>query len=98
MNLFSKSKRLVAFAALILTLTLSSASLPQSAGVFKMKAGSASAAAHRYVVVWYYSDATYTTRVGIGTFRCNGTSSLSGRSTSFSIEVANEPCCGNFVC
>jgi len=98
MNLISKSKKLVAFAALILTLTLSGASLPQKAGVFNTKAGSASAAAHRSIVVWYYSDATYTTRVGIGTFRCNGTSGLVGRSTSFSIEVDNEPCCGNFVC
>src|SRR5215813_13483151 len=97
-NMFSKSKRLVAFAALALTLTLSSVSLPQGAGVFKINTGSASAAAHRYRVVWYYSDATLTTRVGIGTFRCNGTSGLTGRSTSFSVEVADEPCCGNYVC
>ena len=96
--MFSKSKGLVAFAALAFTLTLSSVSLPQGAGMFKMKTGVASAAANRYRVVWYYSDATLTTRVGIGTFRCNGTSGLTGRSTSFSVEVANEPCCGNFVC
>lgn len=98
MNLLSKVKRLAAFVALTLTLTLSSASLPQNAGVFKFEAGSASAAARRFRVVWYYSDATHTTRVGIGTFRCNGTAGLSGTSTSFRIEVINEPCCGNVIC
>jgi hypothetical protein len=98
MNLLSKAKSLGAFTALTLTLTLSGASLPQSVGPLKFEAGSTSAAARRFRVVWYYSDATHTTRVGIGTFRCNGTSGLSGRSTSFSVEIVNEPCCGNVIC
>jgi hypothetical protein len=98
MNLFSKAKRLVAFTALTLTLALSSASLPQHVGSLKFETGSTSAAARRFRVVWYFSDATHTTRVGIGTFRCNGTAGLSGRSTQFSEEVINEPCCGDFVC
>jgi hypothetical protein len=99
MNLFSKAKRLVAFTALTLTLTLSSASLPQHVGSLKFEAGSTSAAAaRRFRVVWYFSDATHTTRVGIGTFRCNGIATLSGRSTQFSEEVGNEPCCGTEVC
>jgi hypothetical protein len=98
MNLLSKAKRVAVFAALTLTLTLSSASLPHGAGVFKCEPGSTSAAARRFIVVWYYSDATYTTRVGIGTFRCNGTSGLTGRSTPYRIEVINEPCCGNLPC
>jgi hypothetical protein len=98
MNLFSKAKRLAAFAAITLTLTLSSASIPQNSGMFKFEAGSTSAAARRFRVVWYYSDATHTTRVGIGTFRCNGTSGLTGRSTPFSVEIVNEPCCGNVIC
>jgi len=98
MNLFSKAKRLVAFTALTLTLALSSASIPQHAGSLKFGAGSTSAAALRFRVVWYFSDATRTTRVGIGTFRCNGRATLSGRSTQFSEEVVNEPCCGTEVC
>src|SRR5215470_17998907 len=65
MNLFFKAKRLVAFTALTLTLTLSSASIPQHAGALKFGAGSTSAAALRFRVVWYFSDATHTTRVGI---------------------------------
>jgi hypothetical protein len=98
MNLFSKAKRLVAFSAITLALTLSSASLPQHVGSLKFEAGSASAAARRFRVIWYYSDATHTTRVGIGTFRCNGTSGLTGRSTPFFEEMINEACCGNYVC
>jgi|SoiMethySBSTD1v2_1073268.scaffolds.fasta_scaffold2479802_1 hypothetical protein len=98
MNLFSKAKRPLAVAALTLTLALSTASLPQQVGGLKFKAGSTSAAARRFRVVWYFSDASHTTRVGIGTFRCNGIATLSGRSTQFSEEVANEPCCGNEVC
>ena len=35
MNLLSKAKRMAVFAALTLTLTLSSASLPRVAGMFK---------------------------------------------------------------
>ena len=98
MNLLSKAKRLAAFAALTLTLTLSSASLPRGGGVFKCEPGSASAASHRLRVVWYYSDATYTTHVGTGKFYCNGTAGLTGRSTPYRIEVLNEPCCGNLPC
>jgi hypothetical protein len=98
MNLLSRAKRVAAFAVLTLTLTISTASLPQSASVFKFEPSSASAAANRFRVVWYYSDATHTTRVGIGTFRCNGTAGLTGRSTPFSVEVLNEPCCGNVIC
>jgi hypothetical protein len=98
MNLLTKMKKVVAFAALTITLTLSVASVPQNAGVFKFEAGSASAAARRYRIVWYYSDATFTTRVGIGHFRCDGSSGLSGRSTPYFKEVFNEPCCGNVLC
>jgi hypothetical protein len=98
MNLLSKAKRLIAFAAVTLTLMLSSVSLPQSASIFNTEPSTTSAAARRYRVVWYYSDAAHTTRVGIGTFRCNGTSGLTGRSTPFSEEVVNEPCCGDFIC
>ena len=98
MNLFSKGKRLIAFTALTLTMALSSASLPQHVGSLKFEVGSTSAAARRFRVVWYFSDATHTTRVGIGTFRSNGTAGLSGRSTQFSEEVINEPCCGDYVC
>jgi hypothetical protein len=98
MNLLSKAKRVAAFAALTLTLTLSSASLPQNTGMCKFEAGSTSAAARRLRVVWYYSDATYTTHVGVGTFRCNGTAGLTGTSTPYRIEVLNEPCCGNLPC
>jgi hypothetical protein len=98
MNLSSKAKRVAVFAALTLTLTLSSASLPRGGGVFKCEPGSASAASHRLRVVWYYSDATYTTHVGTGKFYCNGTAGLTGRSTPYRIEVLNEPCCGNLPC
>jgi|RhiMethySRZTD1v2_1073278.scaffolds.fasta_scaffold4014043_1 hypothetical protein len=98
MNLLSKAKRVAVFAALTLTLTLSSASLPRGGGVFKCEPGSASAASHRLRVVWYYSDATYTTHVGTGKFYCNGTAGLTGRSTPYRIEVLNEPCCGNLPC
>jgi hypothetical protein len=98
MNLLSKAKRVAAFAALTLTLTLSTASLPQGAGVFKLETGSACAAAKRFRIVWYYSDASHTTRVGVGTFRCDGSSTLTGRSTPFSVETFNEPCCGNVLC
>jgi hypothetical protein len=98
MNLLSKAKRVAASAALTLTLTLSSASLPQNAGMCKFEAGSTSAAARRLRVVWYYSDATYTTHVGTGTFRCNGTAGLTGASTPYRIEALNEPCCGNLPC
>jgi hypothetical protein len=98
MNLLSKAKRVAAFAALTLTLTLSTASLPQSAGVFKFETSATSAAAKRFRVVWYYSDATHTTRVGVGTFRCDGNSTLTGRSTQFSVEALNEPCCGTVIC
>jgi hypothetical protein len=98
MNLLSKAKRLAAFVALTLTLTLSSASLPQNAGVFKFEAGSTSAAARRFRIIEYYSDATYTTQVGTGIFYCNGIVGLRGRSTPYRIEVANEACCGNYVC
>jgi hypothetical protein len=98
MNLLSKAMRVAVFAALTITLTLSSASLPLGAGVFKCEPGSTSAAARRLRVVWYYSDATYTTLVGTGTFRCDGTAGLTGRSTPYRIEVLNEPCCGNLPC
>jgi hypothetical protein len=98
MNLLSKAKRVAVFAALTLTLTLSSSSLPRGAGVFKCEPGSASAAARRLRVVWYYTDATYTTRCGVGTFRCDGTAGLTGCSTPYRKEVLNEPCCGNLPC
>lgn len=98
MNLFSKAKRLVAFTALTLTLALSSASFPQHVGPLKFEAGSTSAAARRFRIVEYYSDATYTIHVGTGTFHCNGIATLRGRSTPYRIEVANEACCGDYVC
>ena len=98
MNLFFKARKSIAYATLILTLMLSGSSPLRGVDVTTAEASSISVAAGRYRVVWYYSDASYTTRVGIGTFQCNGRATLSGRSTSFSVEVANEPCCGNYIC
>jgi hypothetical protein len=97
MNLLSKAKRVAAFAALTLTLTLPTASLPQGAGVFKFETGSASAAVRFQVIRVYFSDATFRTHVGTGVFRCDGSSSLTGRSTPYFRE-SKEPCCGNVVC
>ncbi len=52
----------------------------------------------RLKVVDYYSDRSFINHVGTGTFRCDGRSTLTGRSTQFSKVILNEPCCGNFVC
>ena len=97
MNLLSNAKRVAAFAALTLTLTLSSVSIPQNIGSLKFGVGSTSAAVRFQVIRVYFSDATFTTHVGTGVFRCDGSSSLIGRSTPYFRE-SKEPCCGNVVC
>ena len=97
MNLLSMAKRVAAFAALTLTLMSSSVALPQNASSLKFGACSASAAARFQVTRIYFSDATLRTRVGTGVFRCDGSSSLFGRSTPYFVE-SKEPCCGSNVC
>ncbi|MEW6733459.1 MAG: hypothetical protein AB1489_19180 [Acidobacteriota bacterium] len=97
MNLFSKLRRGLVFSLLALALIMSGA-LMQVPGSKATLGPDRAAAATRYIVRWYYNDAAHTTRVGIGTFYCNGRASLSGRSTAYYDVVVNEPCCGTEVC
>ena len=90
MNLLSKAKKVAAFAMLTLTLTLSTASFPQG-GALRVETSSASAAQRMLIVRAYFSDATFTTHVGTGVFRCDGSSSLVGRSTPYYRE-SRTPC------
>lgn len=99
MNLNSRVKRLFAFAALVLTLMLSGAFLPSS-----RVSSSSSITAHsaRFfptaVQVTYYSNASYTTEVGIREISCNGTSRLTGTTSQYyQTEVINT-CCGSETC
>ena len=98
MNLLSKAKRVAAFAALTLTLALSTASIPHGVNVFKFAPCSTSAAENMFREFHYFSDATHTTHVGTRIFRCDGTSVLFGQSTQFSQLVYISPCCAGFPC
>lgn len=68
--------------------------LSKSVNKAKSDKGNTLIARRRLRVVWYYSDSTYTKKVGWGKFNCDGSSTLSGQSTPYSREVLNEPCSG----
>jgi hypothetical protein len=93
MKLLAKTMRLVAFTTLTLTLTLSSGFFSRSIDRSNFGDAQASAALPRFRIIHYYSDANRTNHVGTGIFYCNGRSTLSGRSTPYSKEMVNEPCC-----
>ena len=52
----------------------------------------------RLIVRVYYKTKRRKIRVGRGTFRCDGSSTLTGRSTPYYRVVLNEPCCGVHPC
>ncbi|HZH31320.1 MAG TPA: hypothetical protein VEY11_11210 [Pyrinomonadaceae bacterium] len=94
MNLFSKVKKPFVFAALTLTVVLSSAFIPLNAA-----GADAAVCRTRYAKeITYYSDASYTEQVGVGNIYCNGTGTLDGTSTQYSQEQITDVCCGCLAC
>jgi hypothetical protein len=71
--------------------------LPNSGGS-SLTSTQVSAASRRMIVRFYYSDDSHSNHVGTGVFRCDGRATLTGRSTSFSEIIDDEPCCGPYVC
>jgi hypothetical protein len=72
--------------------------VPASSSRSSLTTTQVSAATRRMIVRFYYSDASHSEHVGTGTFRCDGRGTLSGRSSHFYEIVADEPCCGPYVC
>jgi hypothetical protein len=94
MNLIAKAKSLLVFAALPLTLVLSSAFISSNNGQVR-----ATAAYPLYEKeITYYSDASYTNHVGTGHIYCNGRSTLTGTSTQYYTEDIQNVCCGSLAC
>jgi len=92
MNFFSRVRKPGVFAALILTLVLSSAFVPLSAGGSSARSSCAGTYSKE---ILYYSDATYTNQVGTGVIYCNGRSTLTGTSTQYREETILDVCCGD---
>jgi hypothetical protein len=93
MSLLSRVKKLFAFVALVLTLVLSGAFLPPS------KVASTASCAQYETLTHYYSDATYTTRIGVCHTRCNLTSGgCTGSFSPYYIVENVDMCCDCVVC
>jgi hypothetical protein len=94
MKPFSRVKRPFALAALVLALVLSGAFLPSSRAGSKVYCSNS-------VIIHYYSDASYTVEVGYRYIRCNGSSTLTGSSSSYQQSEIVDVCCpapGNNGC
>lgn len=93
MKTFSRVRRALVFASVILTVVLSGALEPANS------VNSTTAYKVYYAKeITYYSDASKTTEVGIGYIYCNGTSTLEGTSTRYRTEVIIDVCCGGVPC
>lgn len=87
MNTFSRMRRGLIFATVLLTLVLSGATVPPS------KVSSKSAYPLYSKEITYYSNASYSQVVGVGVIYCNGTSTLTGTSTQYRTEEILDVCC-----
>jgi hypothetical protein len=92
MNLNSIVKRRLALAALLLTFVLSGAFLLPN------KVASTASCAQYETLTHYYSDATYTTRIGTCHTRCNLTGSCVGSFSPYYIVENVDICCGCTSC
>lgn len=90
--------RVFALAVSAVMAILAGGVVPTSSGGSSLTSTQVSAASRRMIVRFYYSDASHSDHVGTGVFRCDGRGTLTGRSTSFYEIVADEPCCGPYVC
>jgi len=89
MNRFSRVRRALVFASVISALLLSGAFAPSG------KVNSRAAYPRYSKEIVYYSDASYTTEVGVGYIYCNGRSTLEGTSTQYRIEQILDVCCAD---
>jgi hypothetical protein len=93
MNKFSRVRRGLILAAVLLT--------PLMSGAFVPPTTVSSKAAYRVYYakeITYYSDASHTQVVGVGNIYCNGTSTLDGTSTRYRTEQITDVCCGSVPC
>jgi hypothetical protein len=90
MNFFSRVKKPFVFAALVLTLVLSSAFIPLNAGGSSARSSCAGTYSKE---IRYYSNAAHTQQVGTGMIYCNGTGTLTGTSTAYREEDILDICC-----
>lgn len=91
MNLFPRLRRPLAVAALLLTLALS-VSFLQPGGV-----ESKTCPSHDYFI-YYYSDATYTNRIGVYYTACDWRRSGNGSTSPYYIIENVDLCCGCTGC
>lgn len=91
MNLLSRAKRPLSVAALLLTLTLSVALLQPG------KADCKTCPTHDYFI-HYYSDATYTNRIGVYYTACDWHRSGSGSTSPYYVIENLNACCGCSEC
>lgn len=92
MSLFSRVKRPLAVAALLLTLALSGAFLPP------IKVASTATCPTYETLTHYYSDATYTTRIGVYHTACDWRRSGNGSTSPYYIIENVDLCCGCSGC
>lgn len=97
MNLFSRVGKPFVFAALVLTLLLSSAFLPSSSGGGSPKVCAASAYGHSTFIT-YYNNAAHTTEIGTRYIRCNGTATTTGSTSPYYTSEIVDVCCGSVPC
>lgn len=98
MRLFSRVRKSFVFAALVLTLLLSSAFLPSSGGGGSREVCAASAQYGHSTFITFYNDAAHTTEIGTRYIRCNGKATTTGSTSPYYTSEIVDVCCGSVPC
>lgn len=99
MKLFSRARKPSVFAALVLTLLLSSAFVPSSSVRGALEGSTTTERAYGYSTwITYYNDAAHTTEVGSRYIRCNGHATTTGTVTQYYTSEIIDVCCGSVPC